>query len=174
MSDTYYFKTQNPEIFNAVDAYFKEKKALSNACHALKNHFGAKAVLFRSSIPTMGFGGLVFNPTKDDESWTKPDKNGVQFPRPIKSIKKAGKPAHQKLLDEWNELKPPKIDMSNAIKSMGLNWGDFIFGGSLLFFAYHEHVYIKTNKKPTQALTEILASEFYAEEALYDGANHDH
>lgn len=84
-----YYKTNHPAVVDALNDYFDAKTKLYEDGNAFKEKFGADKVLFCSSFPDGYFGGLVFNPKKDSVHWTKPDVNGVQWPRSIKKFKVA-------------------------------------------------------------------------------------
>lgn len=168
MSDISYYKISNKDALAAFEKFEAEKKVLQQDALAFKLAFGAQAILFQSDFNRISFAGLSFNPIKDMDTWTKPDKQGIQRPRPIKSVKADKKQDHEKLLTEWSLNRPKWVNLDEALNSIGLNWANFFFGGVFKYFIFNGYLYLKSSEKPSVEATEIVGSEFKIAEAAYD------
>ncbi len=161
-----YYKTNNPATLDAWKAYEAEDAEFIEQCEAIQQHFGAKQFLIIRSILTKSFAGLVFAESRDTGIWTKPDKYGIQKPRGISTVKKDVRGFHAELIDEYKSLLPTLMpNYDPVLKTIGLCWSEFVFGGNLKIFAEGDFFYCATYRPVADHLTEILASEFEAAEA---------
>ncbi len=59
---------------------------------------------------------------------------------------------------------PDSVEADPLYESMGMNWGELLFGGGFTMFAHNGAIYLRTGAKVGPMMTEILGSEFSAAE----------
>jgi hypothetical protein len=168
-----YYKTSAPEVLAAWKAYKERVDRLQELGEAFARRFEGATALFQFSIHSgRTFYGLKFSPPMPQPLWTKPDPKAESSQFPRQSLppgtkgdeRKALKAELERLKDDFKEHKPKdKADLEPFLASMGL-------GGGKLFFAGYRQVvtpdciYVSTSATPSEAMTEILGSEFEAAE----------
>ncbi len=168
-----YYKTSDAGVLAAWRAYRESADRLqAQGEEFAKRYIGATALFQTSMHSGRNFYGLKFSPAMPQPLWTKPDEKtgSSQFPRRALppgtkgDERKALKVELTKLQDDFKQHAPKdKADLQPFLDAIGLGCG-------ALFFSSYKHVitaeciYISTSAKPSEALTEILGSEFEAAE----------
>ncbi len=168
-----YYKTSNPAVLAAWQAYRDKADAIQAAGEEFaKRYDGAKALFTTCFHSGRRFYGLKFNPPMPQPLWTKPDpKTGMsQFPRASLPTDVKGDerkklaPELKTLREEFREAAPKgNADMDGFLEAMGLSSGALFFG-TYKQIIVDGVIYISTSAKPSDALTEIFGSEFEAAE----------
>lgn len=161
---TSFYKTTDASVLAAHANFEAAKDALIEKANALGKEFDGKPK-FSSDVNRFKCAHLVLNNyclREDKDLWTKPDKHNLSAPR---RGKVKGKTKEQKeLLERYWEMFPESVETNPLYESMGLNWGDLLFGGGLTMFAHDGAIYLRTGAKVGPMMTEILGSEFNAAE----------
>lgn len=161
---TSFYKTTDANVLAAHANFEAAKNALIDNANELGKEFDGKPK-FCSDVNRFKCAHLVLNnysQREDKDLWTKPDQNYLSSPR---RGKVKGKAKEQKeLLDRYWELFPESVEANPLYESMGLNWGDLLFGGGFTMFAHDGAIYLRTGAKVGPMMTEILGSEFNAAE----------
>ncbi|WP_421180390.1 hypothetical protein [Aeromonas enteropelogenes] len=169
---TCYYKTIDAGVLAAHANFEAAKNALFEKANALGKEFNGTPK-FSSDVNRFKCAHLVLNnyyQREDKDLWTKPDKHSLSAPR---RGKVKGKTKEQEALREryW-EMFPEPVNTNPLYESMGLNWGDLLFGGGFTMFAHDGAIYLRTGAEVGPMMTEILGSEFEAAERnLKAGSN---
>lgn len=159
-----YYKTTDSNVLAAHAAFNAAKEALIEKANALGKEFDGKPK-FSSDVNRFKCAHLVLNnyhQREDKDLWTKPDQNSLSAPR---RGKVKGKAKEQKeLQDRYWGMFPESVNANPLYESMGLNWGELLFGGGFTMFAHGGAIYLRTGAKVGQMMTEIIGSEFDAAE----------
>ncbi|WP_432745823.1 hypothetical protein ABXJ76_07965 [Methylobacter sp. G7] len=168
-----FFMTEDPAVLVAINQYYDEVNSLKDAANAFKTLLSAYKSLVYSDSRSAEFGGLIFNPPKDNCFWTKPNRNDrSQQPRnKVTKMTAEEKQSHKKLLEQWaSEYPKMRPNKDEFYKSIGTNWGNIFLNG-IGFFIHNESVYIHTDASLGENVTEILGSVFEAAKADFLKAN---
>lgn len=166
------YKTTDPGVLDATSKYFKDLEIMHAGASAFSKQFGAEKMICYSSCFDSYFGGLVFNPPKDNRFWTNPHrKDGTQYPRKkVSRLNKEEKEVHAKLLESWNQNFPKfRVSKDEVYKSLGTHRGNVFLAG-LAFFMHENAVYVETNVSLASHVVEILYSEYYAAKKAFQEA----
>lgn len=175
-----YYKTDAPQVLEAWKDYIAGCDALQKEGHEFAAMYEGATALFSSSIHSgRSFYGLKFNPKMDEVLWTKPDhKSGYsQFPR--RSVPAGYKGEERKRLaaeleqvrSKYKDHAPKqRVEIEPFLVAMGLSGGALFFGRYKQFIGVDGFVYVETSATPSDAMTEILGSEFAAAERAHDEA----
>ena len=159
-----YYKTTDSGVLAAHAAFNAAKEALIEKANALGKEFDGKPK-FSSDVNRFKCAHLVLNnyhQREDKDLWTKPDQNYLSAPR---RGKVKGKAKEQKeLQDRYWDMFPESVEANPLYESMGMNWGELLFGGGFTMFSHGGAIYLRTGAKVGQMMTEILGSEFDAAE----------
>lgn len=161
---TSFYKTTDASVLAAHATFEAAKDALIEKANALGKEFDGKPK-FCSDVTHFKCAHLVLNnysQREDKELWTKPDRHSLSSPR---YGKVKGKAREQKdLKDRYYRMFPEPVEANPLYESMGLNWGELLFGGGFTMFAHDGAIYLRTGAKVGPMMTEILGSEFSAAE----------
>lgn len=167
-----YYKTTDPEVIAAWREYQRQVKATQDAGEAFASEFGATA-LFRNTIHGYEFAGITFKgeePFMGKALWTKPERSGAGRQHPLKRVPASLKEESQKLKEMWDAKFPQqKAEREPLLNSVGLDWGNVIFGGGFEFFEIDGVAYFKTSAQLEGAppVTEITGSEYEERHAAH-------
>ncbi|MFQ2052071.1 hypothetical protein ACK335_03280 [Aeromonas veronii] len=161
---TSFYKTTDAKVLAAHAAFEAAKSALIEKANILGKEFDGKPK-FSSDVHQFKCAHLVLNnysQREDKDLWTKPDQHYLSAPR---RGKVKGKAKEQKeLQDRYWDMFPESVDANPLYESMGLNWGELLFGGGFTMFAHDGAIYLRTGAKVGPMMTEILGSEFNSAE----------
>ncbi len=161
---TSFYKTTDASVLAAHASFEAAKNDLIEKANALGKEFDGKPK-FCSDVHRFTCAHLVLNnyhQREDKDLWTKPDQNYFSWPR---RGKVKGKATEQKeLLDRYWAMFPDSVDATPLYESMGICWGDMLFGGGFTMFTHDGAIYLRTGAKVGPMMTEILGSEFNAAE----------
>lgn len=161
---TSFYKTTDASVLAAHASFEAAKNDLIEKANALGKEFDGKPK-FCSDVHRFKCAHLVLNnyhQREDKDLWTKPDQNYLSAPR---RGKVKGKTKEQKeLQDRYWDMFPEPVEANPLYESMGLNWGELLFGGGFTMFAHDGAIYLRTGAKVGPMMTEILGSEFNAAE----------
>lgn len=162
---TSFYKTNDAGVLAAHAAFEAAKNTLIEKANELGKEFDGKPK-FSSDVNRFKCAHLVLNnyhQREDKDLWTKPDQHHLSSPR---RGKVKGKVKEQKvLLDRYWEIFPPAVDKGSLYDSMGLDWGELLFGGFTMF-SHDGAIYLRTGAKVGPMMNEILGSEFNAAEQI--------
>ncbi|WP_324019431.1 hypothetical protein [Aeromonas hydrophila] len=157
---TSFYKTTDASVLAAHATFEAAKDALIEKANLLGKEFDGKPK-FCSDVNRFKCAHLVLNnyyQREDKDLWTKPDQNYLSAPRRGKVKGKTKE--QQELQDRYWEMFPESVEANPLYESMGISWGDLLFGGGFTMFAHDGAIYLRTGAKVGSMMTEILGSEF--------------
>lgn len=169
---TKYYKTADPEVIAAWAEYRRQVAEVQDAGEAFAKVFGATA-LFCNTVHGYEFSGITFKgeePFMGRGIWTKPERSRLGRQHPLKRVPASLKEDSQKLKAMWGSSFPKqKAEREPLLNSVGLGWGDVVFGGGFEFFEIDGVAYFKTaaQLKDTRPVTEITGSEYEERHAAH-------
>ena len=161
---TSFYKTTDASVLAAHASFEAAKNAMIEKANALGKEFDGKPK-FSRDVNRFSFANLVLNnysPREDKDLWTKPNQHNLSSPRRGKVKGKANE--QKELLDRYQAMFPDSVDANPLYESMGISWGDLLFGGGFTMFTHDGAIYLRTGAKVGPMMTEILGSEFNAAE----------
>ena len=161
-----YYKTNHQPVLDAWNDYFQCRTEFNESLERIKDYFHASDAFIGHSLPSIFFAGLSFAQTKDTAIWTKPDKNGIQRPR--SKVIKALEQQHSEILSDYKKLKPKDVDYDPLLQSVGLYWGNILFGGGFGCVFNDGFFYMHTRLKPFDFMIEITGSDYELAKAAYE------
>lgn len=161
-----YYKTTSPEVLAALLHRDEEIKRIRAKGDEFAAAFGGKFLNHNGVSGYRVANGLVFDPPKPARLWTVPDRKAMNMQRPRITIAKATAEEKAELVairSKWGDLFPTEeVPFEPVLNSMGISYGNLIFGGAFSLTEHEGVVYVMTSAKLNDCMIEILASEFDA------------
>jgi hypothetical protein len=163
-----YYRTQHSDVIAAWVDFESQSKAVKAAAREFGELFGGRGRV-AYTVTCSSFAGVSFKPAMPTDIWTVPDTNDLQRPRavPRAGTTKERKDELKQIRELWiSRLPKQRAEPEAFYKSMGADWGVFLFAG-LTYFCADDTLYVGTTAKLNGCMTEILGSEFHrAKESL--------
>lgn len=182
----YYYKTNDAAAVAAFSTCQSERAALIEAgerlCRMLmveidepidiKPQFGS-GISGRMSFLGVSFSNGPAGTILDEVIWRKATQANSYVRNPRTKVPASFRELQAKLGRVWKQFASKKhIDADAVYKSVGVNWGDFVFGGGkFTIFIDGDTLFMQTSVRgKAPILEEILASTFHDSKARHDAA----
>lgn len=138
---SYFYKSEAPATVAIVRDFYDRKDAQRAAMKRLGELFGGSIAPMRD-ITSHFAGGVKLNSSRGlDVHWCRPDEFGYRSLRskamPPKGITKEERAAiraeHERLITQWREHCPPRLDTHDSWHLLGINTGNLLLSGGIKF-----------------------------------------
>ncbi|KTT33292.1 hypothetical protein NS201_05225 [Pseudomonas oryzihabitans] len=181
----YFYRSEHPDTVAIVQDYHRQLGALRLATERLGEAMGGEVCLLRSYTDVYPGGVKLSASNALDVHWCRPDQLGYRSlrvkPKTAKGLTKEQRDTisaeHQRLVQQWHTLCPPRLDVHGFWDRLGVNTGNLLLGGGL-FFVHQDtaffclgfgidaaaHEYARAAGKPSagwiEGAVEILPSDW--------------